>query len=148
MSAIEHMPRGPFHWVELRSGPYRAHICRTDSPSAFPEDTPTRQDERLSNQISLFDNVIPLNEAVESVSEMFAWLTFGVPDAGKLGHLCWAMPAPTGKDWLAQSNVLFRLAAAQVRVEPEAPSERAKLKFREEIAESLKAPESTASEEE
>lgn len=146
IASLAHMPRGPFHWIELSSGGFKAHICRSESPGAFPEDTPTRQDERLTNQRSLFENVVPLREAAQAVAELFAWLTFGVADDGQLGHLCWAMPDHKGEAWLAHSNVLYRLALAQVHVEPEAPTERVKIRFKEEIAESLKAPESAANE--
>jgi len=136
-ATVAHMPRGPFHWVEIGSGGFKAHICRTESPSAFPEDTPTRQDERLTNEPDLFANVISLREAADSVADLFAWLTFGVSDDGKVSHLCWAMPAADGESWLAHTNVLFRLATAQISVEPEQPPERAKLKFRDQIAEAL-----------
>jgi hypothetical protein len=145
-ATIAAMPRGPFHWVEITSAEYKAHICRTESAGAFPEDTPTRQDERLTNQRSLFDNVVPLKEAAEAAGTLFAWLTFGIPDGGKLGHLCWAMPSSDGKAWLAQSNVLYRLAAAHIEIEPEPPAERAKIIFRDQIAEALKASEEDAAE--
>lgn len=140
-SAITQMPRGPFHWLELRSEGIAAHVCRTESAGAFPEDTPTRQDERLPNpQGDLFEgNVISLRDAATKINNLFAWLSFGAPDAGKVGHLCWAMPAYDGKSWLAHSNILFRLASASIQVEPEAPAERARIRFREEIAESLMA---------
>lgn len=144
-SVISAMPRGPFHWVEMRSGGFKAHICRSESPSAFPEDTPTRQDERLTNYGSLFENVVPLREAAESAADLFAWLTFGVP-GGQLGHLCWAMPSADGKEWLAHTNVLYRLAAAQIHVEPEPPAERAKIKFKEQIEEALKGKDEDAAE--
>src|SRR4051812_42692924 len=39
-SEMTRMPLGGGHWVELRSGSYRAHICRTEGPIAFPEETP------------------------------------------------------------------------------------------------------------
>jgi hypothetical protein len=137
-AVIEPMPRGPFHWVELTSGEFKAHICRTESPGMFPEDTPTRQDERLTNQPSLFDlptGVIALPGA--TVTELFAWMTFGAPVDGGVGHLCWAMPNADGKSWLAHTNVLHRLALAKIDVAPEAPTARVKLKFKDQIAEAL-----------
>lgn len=134
---MEAMPRGPFHWVELKSQEFVAHICKTDAAGAFPEDTPTRQDERLTNEYSLFENVVPMKESAAAVGQLLAWLTFGAPEGGRLGHLCWAMPAPDGKSWLAHSNVLYRLTAAQVHVQREEPTERAKLKFRDQIAEAV-----------
>ncbi len=145
---IEQMPRGPFHWLELRSGGLKAHVCRTDSAGAFPDDTPTRQDERLPNpQGDLFEGkVVSLKQASAAVPNLFAWLSFGAPEGGQLGHLCWAMPAQDGQSWLAHTNVLYRLAAAQIQVVPEVPPERAKIKFRDEIAESLKTPEGAANE--
>lgn len=146
-ATMEAMPRGPFHWVEISAGGFKAHICRTDSPSAFPVDTPTRQDERLTNQRSLFDNVVPLKEAAEDAGDLFAWLSFGVPDVGQLGHLCWAMPSSDEKTWLAHTNILYRLAAAELRAEPERPPERVVIKFREDIKESLDKTEKSAREE-
>jgi hypothetical protein len=145
-ATLDHMPRGPFHWVEVASGGFTAHICRTDSPSGFPEDTPTRQDERLTNRIDLFENVVPMKQVADSVPELFTWLTFGIGEGSQLGHLCWAMPARDEKSWLAHTNVLYRLAAAQIRVEPEAPPERAKIQFKEQVAEALEAPQKAANE--
>lgn len=138
-AVIEQMPRGPFHWVELRSSGVKAHVCKTDGAFAFPDETPTRQDERLPNpQGDLFEgNVVPLTRASAATLNLFAWLSFGAPEAGRLGHLCWAMPANDGQSWLAHTNVLHRLAAAQTTVEPVPVPERAKIKFKEEIAESL-----------
>jgi hypothetical protein len=137
-SSMERMPRGPFHWVELSSGRFRAHVCRTEGPGLFPDDTPTRQDERLVNQGDLFtESVVSLRELAETSSELFAWLTFGVHDETHLGHLCWAMPAADGASWLAHTNVLHRLARSRIETETEAPPERVKLKFRGEIEEAL-----------
>lgn len=145
-SVISQMPRGPFHWLEMRSEGIAAHVCRTESAGAFPEDTPTRQDERLPNpQGDLFEgNVVSLRDAAAKANKLFAWLSFGAPEGAKLGHLCWAMPSHDGKSWLAHTNILYRLAAANIDVEPEAPAERAQIKFKEEIAESLKATDDVA----
>jgi hypothetical protein len=138
LATMERMPRGPFHWVELNSGRFKAHVCRTESAGTFPDDTPTRQDERFVNQLSLFaENVVPLREVAETAQELFAWLTFGVHDDNHLGHLCWAMPAADGESWLAHTNVLYRLARSQIAVEPEVPPERVKLKFKDQIEEAL-----------
>lgn len=135
---MERMPRGPFHWVELSSGRYKAHVCRTEGPGMYPIDTPTRQDERLVNQPSLFaENVVSLRETAETSAELFSWLTFGVHDDHQLGHLCWAMPSADGESWLAHTNVLLRLARAQIVAEPEVPPTRARLRFKDEIEEAL-----------
>jgi hypothetical protein len=131
-ASLAKMPRGPFHWVEVGSNDFTAHICRTEGPSAFPEDTPTRQDERLTNQFDLFPAPTPTEAG--PVKQFFAWLSFGAPSAGSLTHLCWAMPAADGKSWLARTNILRRLEVADIRIEAEPPTERAVLRFKDEIA--------------
>lgn len=136
-SEMKKMPRGGAHWVELRSGTFRAHICRTDSPAAFPEETPTRQDERLSNQLELIldPTVVPLRGG--SVDEMYAWLTFGA-ERKNLTHLCWGMPEANRNSWLARSNVLRRLESSTIVEKQEAPAPAIVLRFREHIEESLR----------
>ncbi|MBD3732563.1 MAG: hypothetical protein IE934_07605 [Sphingopyxis sp.] len=134
------MPLGGGHWVELRSGVYRAHICRTDGPVAFPEETPTRQDQRLSNQLDMFEPdpvVVPFRAPSET--EMYAWLTFGA-EGRDLTHLCWGMPEAGRNSWLARTNVLNRLGPAfEFPVEaPEAAAPSVVLRFREHIEEELR----------
>lgn len=139
-SEMTRMPLGGGHWVELRSGVFRAHICRTDGPVAFPEETPTRQDQRLSNQLHLFETdpvVVPFRSC--ATSEMYAWLTFGA-EGRELTHLCWGMPEAGRNNWLARSNVLARLSSAG-SITPERPDELAPavvLRFREHIEEELR----------
>lgn len=141
-SDIVPMPYGNWHWLELRSQNFKAHICRTEGPTEFPVDTRSRQDERLRNQGDLFaENVVPLGEMVAQIRVLYAWLTFGVGRDGSLSHLCWAMPPADESDWLAHVNVLDRIAtAALAPKEPEAPSATVKLRFKESIEESLSAP--------
>lgn len=136
-ASIDRMPKGGGHWVELRSANYRAHICRTDGPAAFPEDTPTRQDQRLSNQLDLFaDNVVMLPSMTASV-ESYAWLTFGVDGPG-LAHVCWGMPKASRDEWLARINVIERAARnATPAPQAETPTAAMRLRFREHIEESL-----------
>jgi hypothetical protein len=135
-SEMTRMPLGGGHWVELRSGSFRAHICRTEGPVAFPEETPTRQDQRLSNQLDLFARdpvVVPFR--APSQQEMCAWLTFGA-NGSNLTHLCWGMPEAGRNNWLARTNVLNRLGPVDaVPVELPAPS--LVLRFREHIEEAL-----------
>ena len=45
-SVMTVMPRGNWHWVELRSKNFTSHICRTDGPDLFPIDSPTRQSKQ------------------------------------------------------------------------------------------------------
>lgn len=127
------MPRGNWHWVELRSGKITAHVCRTEGPEMFPTDTPTRQDDRLTNQYDMFHDV----SKVVPIRGMSAWLTFGVGDSGQLGHLCWGMPQAQKDVWLARTNIIRRLQESAVVVKFEAPSPKIDLKFRQHIEESL-----------
>ena len=135
-SEMARMPLGGGHWVELRSGAFRAHICRTEGPVAFPEETPTRQDQRLSNQLrlDLEPVVVPLRPA--PADELYAWLTFGA--AGRdLTHLCWGMPEAGRNSWLARTNVLARLGPA-AEVAPEAVPTAVVLRFRDHVEEALR----------
>lgn len=142
-SQMTRMPLGGGHWVELRSGSYRAQICRTDNPTAFPEETPTRQDQRLSNQLSLnFDPVVvPLRAT--PVSELYAWLTFGATDRG-LTHLCWGMPEAGRNNWLARTNVRARLEMSGDTVIAETPAPAVVLRFKDHIEESLRKDDETS----
>ncbi|MBB4086264.1 hypothetical protein [Sphingomonas carotinifaciens] len=136
-SEMTRMPLGGGHWVELRSGQFRAHVCRTDGPVAFPEETPTRQDQRLSNQLELFDRnpvVVPLHGAL--TQEMYAWLTFGA-NGSDLTHLCWGMPEAGRNSWLARANVLSRLGPIEV-VPVDVPTSGLVLRFRDHIEEALR----------
>ncbi|MEK9212991.1 hypothetical protein [Sphingomonas sp. 2378] len=136
-SEMTRMPLGGGHWVELRSGQFRAHVCRTDGPVAFPEETPTRQDQRLSNQLELFDKdpvVVPFR--VPLPQEMYAWLTFGA-HGSDLTHLCWAMPEAGRNSWLARTNVLSRLGPIEV-APVDVPAPGLVLRFRDHIEEALR----------
>jgi hypothetical protein len=136
---IVQMPHGPWHWLEIRSDKFKAHVCRTNSPLEFPDDTLSRQDERLRNQTDLFNpKVMTLSEIAERASELYAWLTFGADKAGNILHLCWAMPPADETDWLAHINVLerFRVSAAP-NPTPSEPPKKLKLEFREHVEEKL-----------
>jgi len=128
------MPRGNWHWVELQSSGIKSHICRSESPAAFPEDTPTRQDERLVNQ---FDFDFMPKPVAADPQAMFAWLTYSIAFDGTLGHLCWAMPTSAGDVWLARTNVLVRLADTAREANPETASKSLKLKFKDHIEDAL-----------
>jgi hypothetical protein len=133
------MPHGNWHWLELRSGNFKAHPCRTEGTFEFPEETRSRQDERLRNQGDLFaQNIVPIGELVAQIRVLYAWLTFGIGRDGQLSHLCWAMPPADDGFWLAHVNVLERIAKKNMEPkEPEAPSATVKLRFKESIEEAL-----------
>ncbi|MGD9766239.1 MAG: hypothetical protein AB7U62_01225 [Pseudolabrys sp.] len=142
-AAIVPMPHGPWHWLELRSGSFVAHVCRTIGPNTFPEDTLSRQDERLRNAPDLFKPVVAdITELIPQIREFYAWLMFGVGARSRLQHLCWAMPPSDEGDWLAHRDVLQSLTATTAaRVEEqkliETPNKVIKLRFREEIEKAL-----------
>lgn len=133
-ASMTKMPRGNWHWVELRSKGFAAHVCRTDAPEAFPDDTPTRQDDRLVNQGDLFRDT----SAIVPIHGYTAWLTFGVGDSGALGHLCWGMPSAKEDVWLARTNIIRRAHESEASVPFEAPPKATMLKFREHVEEALK----------
>ena len=135
-SEMTRMPLGGGHWVELRSGAFRAHICRTDGPIAFPEETPTRQDQRLSNQLEFNLDPVVVPFRAPAAAEMYAWLTFGATGRD-LTHLCWGMPEAGRNSWLARINVINRVGT--VEAEPaQAPTSAVVLRFRDHIEEALR----------
>lgn len=133
-SIISKMPRGNWHWIELRSKNFTSHVCRTDGPNLFPTDTPTRQDDRLTNQGDLFRD----NFGIEPIKGYMSWLMFGAGDSGKLSHLCWGMPNANEDVWLARTNIIRRAQESSVVVKFEPSAAPTILKFREHIEEALK----------
>jgi hypothetical protein len=144
---IVSMPHGPWHWLEIRSGGFKAHVCRTDGPYKFPEDTQSRQDERLRNSPDLFsEKIVDLSETLKRISEFYAWLTFGVGQQGILEHLCWTMPPADDGDWLAHRDILRHRSLAtpiqpgQFESQPAhaaQPTRSLSLRFKEHIEEAL-----------
>jgi hypothetical protein len=134
VSTMSQMPRGNWHWIELRSKNFTSHVCRTDGPDLFPKDTPTRQDDRISNQGDFFRDT----SAVVPIKGYMAWLSFGVGDSGALGHLCWGMPNANEDVWLARTNIIRRAQASEVVVKFEPVAKPTGLKFRDHVEETLK----------
>ena len=138
-SQINKMPNGNWHWLELESDLFRAHICRTDQPDAFPVEAQSRQDARLSSQPDLFDGtVVPFKKLADEVGLLYAWLTFGAAINGDINHLWWKMPAKEEDSWLAQIDVMRREASSAIAPSPEtSPSPTLALKFKDHIEEAL-----------
>lgn len=132
-SAMSKMPRGNWHWIELQSKNFTAHVCRTDAPEAFPDDTPTRQDDRVTNQLDFFKD----SSSVVPIRGYLAWLTFGVGDSGALAHLCWGMPKASEDVWLARTNVIRRAEMNEKIVPIEKADVKAKVRFRDHIEETV-----------
>jgi|tagenome__1003787_1003787.scaffolds.fasta_scaffold20913880_2 hypothetical protein len=134
------MPHGSWHWLEIRSDNFKAHICRSDGPYDFPEETLSRQDSRLVNQADLFaDNIVPISEALAKIPKLCAWLTFSAEKNGILKHLCWAMPPADSGSWLAHIDVLKRAEQTMVQDDRpvEEPAKVIKLRFRDHIEQAL-----------
>jgi hypothetical protein len=132
---IAQMPHGPWHWLEIKSKNFRAHVCRTEGQFDFPDDTLSRQDERLRNQPDLFDrSVAPLHQIAKNSHQLYSWLTFGADRAGKILHICWAMPPADQTGWLAHINVIGRATSHATSPIPHATTpKRVKLEFREHV---------------
>lgn len=138
-SSVRPMPRGHWHYLEIRSQLFVAHICRTEGIHAFPDDSLTHQEERIQNQGDLFSpNILPLREEIRQARRLSAWLTFGGNVTGQLQHLCWAMPAFDNQEWLAHINILRRASASGAidQAEPKYGSS-VRLRFKEHIEELL-----------
>jgi hypothetical protein len=101
------MPRGTWHWLDIFSGDAHGHIVRTEEPSAFPEDTPNRQDQRARNTRDLFEDKRVVR--LESV-KLYSWLCYRATPDGALFHALWQAPSAKvdGKpdEWLARINLL------------------------------------------
>lgn len=137
------MPHGPWHWLELRSDRFKAHVCRTDGPYKFPDDTQSRQDERLRNSPDLFsEKIVDLSETLKRINELYAWLTFGVGEHGAIAHLCWTMPPADEGDWLAHRDILRHISTSiqpeqNEIAQAERPIKSLTLRFKEHIEEAF-----------
>lgn len=142
-STMPKMVRANWHQLELKSGKFKAHFVRTESEFAFPEDSPSRQDERMDNQGDLFKNpkIVPISQVIEEVRELFAWLTYKLERSGGISHLCWAVPQNDADEWLAHINIL-NSASGSLPIPaldaPVTPDPRASMRFREHVTEVLK----------
>lgn len=141
-SEMTKMPRANWHKQEMRSGKFIGHLVRTDSELAFPDDKPSRQDERLSNQGDFFSSpkIVPISEVLGSLSSLSAWLTYKLERSGRIEHLCWTVPACNIDEWLAHVNILKR-AGSEVPVSAleaaATPDPRTSMRFREHISPAL-----------
>lgn len=138
---IDHMPHGTWHWLNLRSGAFIAHVARTDVFREVPEDTKNRQHYLVKNDPDLFEvgKITPITEITATIDRFYAYLTFGSTHEGKLTHATLGMADRDGFDWLAQHNLL-RAAGEGLASQPDAapkfdPKDR--IKFTEQVQELL-----------
>jgi hypothetical protein len=133
---------GSSHLLRITSGPFDAHIVRTESSGAFPKDAPIRQDSRLTNERSLFDDpkIIPFEQLVSSVDRAYAWLMFNATPTGALTHVCYGMPKANVNEYLAHFDILRHAMSIGSPIDPSTPPKpdpKDNIKFRRDIEEQI-----------
>ncbi len=139
---VRAMPKGRWHWLEIRTPGLLAHTCRTEDVFAFPDEADSRQDFRLSIQPDLLSWSVknkPFAEIVKEISTLYAWLTYRVNGDGNLSHLCWVSPAPDADEWLAHINVLQEItqAGTTTSLAIQVPDPKDRLRFKDHIQQVL-----------
>jgi hypothetical protein len=115
---------GSSHLLRIRSGPFEAHVVRTETAGAFPVDAPIRQDHALRNDADLFDDdpkIVSFNDMISAVRQPYAWLSFNATPVGMLTHVCWCMPKAKERVYLARFNILRSAAVGMPALPPEPP---------------------------
>jgi hypothetical protein len=109
--------------------------------SAFPEDTPNRQDQRARNTRDLFEN--PQVVRLESL-KLYSWLCYRATPAGELSHALWQAPSAKvdGKpdEWLARLNLLNATVVRKSEDvnQPAKVDPKTRMKLRDEVQEIIK----------
>jgi hypothetical protein len=135
------MPKGPWHWLEIKVPGVLAHACRTVDVFAFPDEAESRQDYRLSMQPNLLSWAArdkSMAQIVKEIPEIYAWLTYRASADGSLAHLCWGSPSPEKDDWLAHVNVLEEIKKDGSETPAEPPVPPTKPRLRDEVLQALK----------
>lgn len=132
---------GSSHLLLIRAGLFEAHIVRTESEGAFPQDAPIRQDKSLSNQGDMFldEKVVPLHQKLKEITSLYSWLSFDADFTGSLTHVCWCMPEASRKAFLSRINILKRRDGGLGLDDhmPPAPDPGKSIKFRTEVIEKI-----------
>ncbi len=140
-AGVSPMPKGVWHWMDIKSGKSVAHVARTISAKSLPEDTPNRQPLRLKNTYDLFtDGRIPdEEEVIEEAKVWYSYVTFGADRAGTLTHACIGMPSSDDTGWLAFFNILPRKSSFLYSPppSPQQPDPTGKLKLKRSVEEFL-----------
>jgi hypothetical protein len=140
VTAIKPMPRGRWHWLEIRSTGATAHVCRTDDPLSFPDEAESRQDIRLALQANLFTPVgADLGKIIKDVPRLYTWVTFRIERGGSLNHLCCCSPAADKDEWIAYVNILEEIARSGEKLPTVSavPDPKEKLRLKDHIAMAL-----------
>jgi hypothetical protein len=137
------MPKGPWHWLEIKAHGVLAHACRTVDVFSFPDEADSRQDYRLSIQPNLLSWAMrdkSMAQIVKEIPELYAWLTYRTSADGSLAHLCWCSPSPEKDDWLAHVNVLEEIKKSESDTSvAEASVPSATPRLRDEVLQALQA---------
>lgn len=142
VASMKPMPKGNWHWLEVRATGAIAHVCRTDDVHSFPDEAESRQDTRLALQpdlLSWSEKDKDIKRLVHDIPRLYAWLTFRAARDGKLSHLCWGAPAPDSDTWIGHINVLDEVAkrGAEVPLGTTVPDAGAKLRLKDHVAQAL-----------
>jgi hypothetical protein len=127
---------GSSHLLNITTGDFEAHIVRTASEGAFPQDAPIRQDKSLSNEPDLFNDgkVVPLRDMTPE--RYYAWLSFNADQTGGLTHVCWCMPEAIRKVFLGRINILRGAGTSAVEPHvPPAPDPTSAMRFKLDVIE-------------
>jgi hypothetical protein len=70
-----------------------------------------------------------------AVEQAYAWLSFNATPIGMLTHVCWCMPKPQERGYLARFNILraAQSASAPPPSEPAKPDPTESMKFKKHI---------------
>jgi hypothetical protein len=135
---------GSSHLLKITSGPFEAHVVRTESSGAFPKDAPIRQDNRLTNDRDLFNfddpKIVSFQEMVGAVDNSYAWLTFNATEVGALTHVCWGMPKANENKYLAHIDILRRAMSVGTPIAPATPPKpdpKDQIKFKRHVEEKI-----------
>lgn len=142
LAAMKPMPKGRWHWLEIRATGALAHVCRTGDVMDFPDEADSRQDVRLSVQENLFtwmNDRKPIAAIIEEIPILYAWLTFRVGQDGRLSHLCWGAPAPDCDEYVGHINVLEQISksGAAIPLVSTVADPKDKLRLRDDVERTL-----------
>jgi len=136
------MPIGVWHWLDIRSGLFLAHVVRTECAGALPAETANRQAQCVKNQYDLFlDRRIPkVADIIAKLKELYSFLTFGADAKGVLTHVSIGMPSSDNSDWLAYANLLRQRDVGREAPSPapKSPSPKDQMRFRNHVEEVVK----------
>ncbi|MBV8824892.1 MAG: hypothetical protein JO084_06290 [Bradyrhizobiaceae bacterium] len=133
---------GSSHLLLIKSGAFEAHVVRTESSGAFPKDAPIRQDSRVTNEPTLFDDpkVVRIVLVEKDIEKAYAWLMFNATQIGALTHVCWGMPLPKKNKFLAHFDILRLAMSKGSPIDPGPPKKldpTEKLKFKRAVEEEI-----------